>query len=239
MLEAMRRENEQLRNRLVDTEREFIRISRLNEIYREELIQHRRRVRIYIYLPPTSLPPPECKRKCKTSGLRAVRAPRGQPDRIIGARPVTSSPRTGAPLPTPRHPRPQSRPRSQAALAAAPIPCALRRAWPSRARPRRYNRPPPNATSESTTPLSHSPSSASDSPYLSPLALAFHAPSELRNGRDHAPLVLRAAPRRSADHCTPAALVPVRSAPVALVVVRGPGLARRASRESVASWVAA
>jgi hypothetical protein len=44
MLEAMRRENEQLRNRLVDTEREFIRISRLNEIYREELIQHRRRV---------------------------------------------------------------------------------------------------------------------------------------------------------------------------------------------------
>ncbi|KAI0253015.1 hypothetical protein BJV78DRAFT_1198510 [Lactifluus subvellereus] len=41
---AMRRENEQLRNRLVDTEREFIRISRLNEIYREELIQHRRRL---------------------------------------------------------------------------------------------------------------------------------------------------------------------------------------------------
>lgn len=44
MLEAMRRENEHLRNRLVDTEREFIRITRLNEIYREELIQHRRRV---------------------------------------------------------------------------------------------------------------------------------------------------------------------------------------------------
>lgn len=44
MLEAMRRENEQLRNRLVDTERDYIRISRLNEIYREELIDHRRRV---------------------------------------------------------------------------------------------------------------------------------------------------------------------------------------------------
>lgn len=44
MLEAMRRENEQLRNRLVDTERDYIRISRLNEIYREELIEHRRRV---------------------------------------------------------------------------------------------------------------------------------------------------------------------------------------------------
>ncbi|KAF9527411.1 hypothetical protein CPB83DRAFT_394877 [Crepidotus variabilis] len=44
MLEAMRRENEHLRNRLVDTERDYIRISRLNEIYREELIEHRRRV---------------------------------------------------------------------------------------------------------------------------------------------------------------------------------------------------
>ena len=50
MLVAMRRENEQLRSRLVDTEREFIRISRLNEIYREELIQHRRRVRFFFLL---------------------------------------------------------------------------------------------------------------------------------------------------------------------------------------------
>jgi hypothetical protein len=47
MLDAMRRENEQLRNRLVDTERDYIRISRLNEIYREELIDHRRRVRVF------------------------------------------------------------------------------------------------------------------------------------------------------------------------------------------------
>lgn len=44
MLEAMRRENEELRNRLVDTEQDYIRISRQNDIYREELIQHRRRV---------------------------------------------------------------------------------------------------------------------------------------------------------------------------------------------------
>ncbi|KAF9057140.1 hypothetical protein BJ165DRAFT_10210 [Panaeolus papilionaceus] len=44
MLTAMKRENEQLRNRLVDTEREYIRLSRLNEIYREELISHRRRL---------------------------------------------------------------------------------------------------------------------------------------------------------------------------------------------------
>lgn len=44
MLEAMRRENEQLRTRLVETERDYIRITRLNEIYREELIEDRRRV---------------------------------------------------------------------------------------------------------------------------------------------------------------------------------------------------
>jgi len=44
MLEAMRRENKQPRNRLVDTEREFIRISWLNKIYREEPIQHRQRL---------------------------------------------------------------------------------------------------------------------------------------------------------------------------------------------------
>ena len=53
MLEAMRRENEHLRNKLVDTERDYIRISRLNEIYREELIVHRKRVGIFavVYFP--------------------------------------------------------------------------------------------------------------------------------------------------------------------------------------------
>ena len=44
MLEAMRRENEQLRTRLVDTERDYVRIARLNDIYREELLELRRRV---------------------------------------------------------------------------------------------------------------------------------------------------------------------------------------------------
>lgn len=50
MLEAMRKENEQLRNRMVDMEREYIRITRLNEIYREELIDHRRRVSKVLYI---------------------------------------------------------------------------------------------------------------------------------------------------------------------------------------------
>lgn len=44
LLEALKRENEGLRNRLVATERDYVRITRLNEIYREELIQHRHRV---------------------------------------------------------------------------------------------------------------------------------------------------------------------------------------------------
>ncbi|KAG8216378.1 hypothetical protein J3R82DRAFT_6467 [Butyriboletus roseoflavus] len=47
MLEAMRRENEQLRTRLVDTERDYVRISRLNDIYREELLELRRRWTIW------------------------------------------------------------------------------------------------------------------------------------------------------------------------------------------------
>lgn len=45
MLEALRKENEQLRNRLVSAERNYVRVTRLNDIYREELIDHRRRVR--------------------------------------------------------------------------------------------------------------------------------------------------------------------------------------------------
>lgn len=44
MLDTLRRENEQLRSRLADTEREFVRVRRLNELYREELIECRTRV---------------------------------------------------------------------------------------------------------------------------------------------------------------------------------------------------
>ena len=44
VLEALRRENEQLRSRVADMERDYVKLMRLNEIYREELIDHRRRV---------------------------------------------------------------------------------------------------------------------------------------------------------------------------------------------------
>lgn len=48
LLVALKKENESLRNRLVSAERDYIRLTRLNEIYREELIDHRRRVRPFI-----------------------------------------------------------------------------------------------------------------------------------------------------------------------------------------------
>lgn len=54
MLDALRRENENLRNRLVDTERDYVRVTRLNEVYREELIEHRRRVSAD-FVPPFAL----------------------------------------------------------------------------------------------------------------------------------------------------------------------------------------
>ena len=43
-LAALRKENESLRQRLSAYERDYVRVTRLNEIYREELIDHRRRV---------------------------------------------------------------------------------------------------------------------------------------------------------------------------------------------------
>jgi hypothetical protein len=44
LLQSLQGENEDLRRRLVDMERDYVRVVRLNEIYREELIEHRHRV---------------------------------------------------------------------------------------------------------------------------------------------------------------------------------------------------
>ncbi|CAE6458971.1 hypothetical protein ACGC1H_002097 [Rhizoctonia solani] len=44
LLEAMRAENAQLRTRVADLERDFLSVSRVNEVYRQELIEHRRRL---------------------------------------------------------------------------------------------------------------------------------------------------------------------------------------------------
>ncbi|KAL5498597.1 hypothetical protein ACEPAH_1951 [Sanghuangporus vaninii] len=48
LLNALKKENENLRNRLGTVEREYVRLTRLNEVYREELIQHRRRLGISV-----------------------------------------------------------------------------------------------------------------------------------------------------------------------------------------------
>jgi len=48
MLETLRQENEQLRNRLLSAERNYIHATHLNDIYREELIDRRRRVRVSV-----------------------------------------------------------------------------------------------------------------------------------------------------------------------------------------------
>ncbi|KAH9032713.1 hypothetical protein EDB84DRAFT_128177 [Lactarius hengduanensis] len=164
MLEAMRRENEQLRNRLVDTEREFIRISRLNEIYREELIQHRRRVRFNKH--------PSC--LCWRFTYNTLNKLGLPVDNLIGLS-------AHDPYFQPTHRRSSSSNASSPSTSVVlPIGVAHAvRTSPSVAIPRppsQIHRPPTNVVSGSTTPLSHSPSSASDSPYLSP-SLSTHPAS--------------------------------------------------------------
>lgn len=48
LLNALKKENENLRSRLGAVERDYVRLTRLNEVYREELIQHRRRLGISV-----------------------------------------------------------------------------------------------------------------------------------------------------------------------------------------------
>jgi hypothetical protein len=100
MLEAMRRENDQLRNRLVDTEREFIRISRLNEIYREELIQHRRRLGLPVdNLIGLSAHDPYFQPTHRRSSSNASSSPSTSVALPIGAHAVRTSPSVAIPRP--------------------------------------------------------------------------------------------------------------------------------------------
>ncbi|KAF8886129.1 hypothetical protein BD779DRAFT_1441837 [Infundibulicybe gibba] len=128
MLDAMRKENEQLRNRLVDTEREYIRITRLNEIYREELIEHRRRLGLSVdSLIGLSSDPYSQPTHHRPSAYSSSYSPSTS---VFAPSSYTSRPTNGVPIPRP---------------------------------PSQIHRPS-NNLSESTTPLSHSPSS-SDSPF--------------------------------------------------------------------------
>ncbi|KAJ7150925.1 hypothetical protein C8R43DRAFT_1096780 [Mycena crocata] len=131
MLAALQRENEALRSRLSDTERDYVRISRLNEVYREELLEHRNR----LGLPVDHL-----------IGL-ASSDPYSQ---ATHQRPQsTYSSNTSSPTNSVLH-FPTTRPTN-----GVPIP-----------RPATQNRRvSSNNISEGNTPLSHSPSSSSDSPF--------------------------------------------------------------------------
>ncbi|EMD34710.1 hypothetical protein CERSUDRAFT_116898 [Gelatoporia subvermispora B] len=148
MLDAMRRENEHLRSRLVDTERDYVRISRLNEVYREELIEHRRR----LGLPVDNL-----------IGLSSV-DPYSQPTHRRSSF-TTSSPSTSVvTFPTTSASTQPPRP-----IPGVPIP-----------RPPSQVQRPVNDISESTTPLSHSPSSSVSSPSIfSPVGASPALPTSL------------------------------------------------------------
>ena len=70
LLDALRRENEELRARLGKVEKDYARVKRLNEVYREELIVRRGRVR-FISLCLFSFPSTiiiNCQRLCDTVG---------------------------------------------------------------------------------------------------------------------------------------------------------------------------
>ncbi|ESK92573.1 isoform d [Moniliophthora roreri MCA 2997] len=155
MLEALRRENEQLRNRLVDFERDYVRLSRLNEIYREELIEHRTRLGLSVdnLVGLSSSDPytqPSHRRSSSSFSSR------------------TSSPSTSLQYPVPHHARPIPVP------GGVPIP-----------RPPSQVHRPINNISEVNTPLSHSPtsaSSASESPYTFSPGVSTNPASFISNG---------------------------------------------------------
>ncbi|KAJ7201596.1 hypothetical protein GGX14DRAFT_370934 [Mycena pura] len=163
MLEALQRENESLRSRLVDTERDYVRISRLNEIYREELLEHRNRMGLSVdnligltssdpYAQPTHQRP-----SAYSSNASAYSSNASSPTNSILHFP-TNRPANGFPI-APTNGVPIPRPATQ-----------VRRV---------------GNISEGNTPLSHSPSSSSDSPFpFSPVtsldtASASHVSSNL------------------------------------------------------------
>ncbi|KAK7684983.1 hypothetical protein QCA50_011818 [Cerrena zonata] len=133
MLDAMRRENEDLRARLTDAERNYIHVTRLNDIYREELIEHRRR----LGLPVDNL-----------IGLASPleRDPYSQPLHLHSQSNASSA------SISPYHPLPQSS-TTHASSARVPIPRP----------PSQIHRPvvPSSPSSPSTTPPSSTPASHS------------------------------------------------------------------------------
>ena len=155
VLEALRRENEQLRSRLADMERDYVKLMRLNEIYREELIDHRRRVcslrhqRLYVSQRFWIQMGMSVDNLIGISNVEPVSHPRRR--RSI-SNTTSVSPTVGilpGQMPRPMYSVPIPRPSSQ------------------------IHRPMMDQLSEASTPLSHSPAS-SESPFpLSPVPASF------------------------------------------------------------------
>lgn len=128
MLDAMKRENEHLRNRLVDTERDYIRVVRMNDIYREELIDLRRRVSRAISL--SIIVNWRCSSGCPWTTSSACHRPGNPtPNRRIGGRNRAYPPRPHRVRFSPRAPPTRTASRSP------PTGC------PSRGPPRAYTDP--------------------------------------------------------------------------------------------------
>ncbi|KAJ7253775.1 hypothetical protein B0H12DRAFT_1116555 [Mycena haematopus] len=142
MLAALQRENETLRSRLADMERDYVRVSRLNEVFREELLEHRNRLGMPVdhLIGLASSDPysqPTHQRPQSTYSSNA-----SSPTNSVLHAPI-SRPANGVPIPRPA-----------AQTNGVPIP-----------RPPTQLRRAGSNTSEGNTPLSHSPSSSSDSPF--------------------------------------------------------------------------
>ncbi|KAI5120598.1 hypothetical protein M0805_008075 [Coniferiporia weirii] len=139
LLSALKKENESLRSRLVAAERDYVRVTRLNEVYREELIEHRGRLGISVD---------------NLIGLSSAADSYSQPTHRRTSSTASSSPTASMVALHTLQVRPSSTTHSM------PIPrqtSQMRRAHAHAAGP-----------SISETPLSRSPSSA-ESPYLSPV----------------------------------------------------------------------
>ncbi|KAK1219066.1 hypothetical protein PQX77_018215 [Marasmius sp. AFHP31] len=164
MLEALRRENETLRARLAEQERDYVRLSRLNEVYREELIEHRSRLGRSVD---------------NLVGLSSS-DPYTQPTHQRSS----YSSRTSSPSSSYRY-SPTSTHVPRATPLPVPIPSGV--PVPIPRPPSQIHRPINHISSESNTPLSYSPTSvASESPYTlgfsSPGALSTNPASLLSNG---------------------------------------------------------
>lgn len=158
ILDALKKENESLRSKLADMEREHGHLKRINEVYREELIEHRTRVR-YVSPRRTTL---------LLTGALIYLQLNLSVDHLIGL----SSGTERDPLPQSTHLRRPSTTTQQTCSMVSipngrPIPSMpIPRAGSQVSQPRRTHEPGPSISSLANT----SPStSSSPSPRISPL----------------------------------------------------------------------